>query len=190
MRRSIHEQVLIYKIKRGDNSAFGPLYDFYVEPVYRFVYLKVPTSQDAEDITAQTFLKAWQSIKDQKRINNLNALIYQIARNLVADFYRSRGTIIESIEEQETVIADRVDLSLEEKMNLKSEMVAVEGALRQLKHEYREVIVLFYLNDLSLKEIADIIGRSPGATRVLAHRGLKALKNILHATETAEAKTS
>jgi len=179
MRSHLHEQILVYKIQRGDTEAFAPIYDFYVERVYRFVYLKVPTAQDAEDITAEAFLKVWQYIKEHKSIEHLSALIYKVARNLVVDFYRKNGTNIESIDEKEFVVADRSDLTLEQKMELKSDMVAIEAAMRQLKDAYREVLVLFYLNDLPLREVARIVEKKPGNVRVLLHRGLKVLREIL-----------
>lgn len=176
----VNEKIIVYKIRQGDTDAFGQIYDFYHEKLYRFVYLKLPTAQDAQDITAETFLKAWHYIHDQKHIANVQAFLYQIARNLVVDFYRRRGTaIVESIDDQEIVIADRIDLTLEEKMTLKSDMARVENALRMLKDMYREVIVLHYLNELSLKEVARILGVSTGNVRVIRHRALKALKRML-----------
>lgn len=179
MKNYLNEQVLIYRIKKGDADSFGPIYDFYVERVYRFVYLKVPSAQDAEDITAESFLKLWQYIKDTKKIDHLQALTYRIARNLIVDFYRKRGTAIESLDENDPMVADRVDLTLEEKMTLKNDMIAVEGALRQLKDVYREVIILHYLNDMPLKEVARVVEKKPGNVRVLLHRGVKILKDIL-----------
>ncbi len=179
MRRYLNEKILAYKIRKGDAEAFGEVYDYYNERIYRFVFLKLPTTQDAEDITAEVFLKAWRYIREQKSIQSLQAFLYQIARTSVVDFYRKKGTEPESLDDQEIIIADRTDLTLQEKMALKSELEAVEVALRQLKDSYREVVVLHYLNELSVKEIAAVIGQSPGTTRVILHRGIKALKNIL-----------
>ncbi len=179
MQNLFNEQIVLYKIRKGDGESYGLIFDFYHEKIYRFVYLKVSSTADAEDITAETFLKVWQYIKEGKKIKSLQAFIYQVARNLVIDYYRKKGVPTESIEESEIVIADRSDLSLEEKMTLKSDMAHVEGALRQLKDAYREVIVLHYLNELSLPETARIIEKSNVATRVLLHRGMKALRGVL-----------
>ena len=180
MPRLLNERIILYRIHAGDTNAFAAVYDAYSEGIYRFIYLKVPTVQDAEDLTAETFLKVWHHLKEDKKIKALQAFLYQVARNVVVDFYRRRGTVIlESLDDHEVVIADRGDLTLEEKMALKDELATAEAALRQLKDAYREVIVLHYLNELSLKEIGRIIGKSPGATRVLLHRALKAVKAIL-----------
>lgn len=175
----VNEQIILYRIRKGDASSFTEIFDRYNEKIYRFVYLKLPRKQDAEDVTAEVFLKAWEHAKSGKKIASLQAFLYQIARNLVADFYRRQGVPTESIEDGEIVIADRADLTLEEKMALKGDMARIDGALRKLKDIYREVIVLHYLNELSLVETARAIEKSPGATRVLLHRGMRALKNIL-----------
>lgn len=179
MHKFLNEQIVLYRIRKGDTESFGRIFDFYQEKIYRFVYLKVATGEDAEDITAETFLKAWHHIKEGKKITSLQAFLYQVARNLVVDFYRKKGAPTESIEDAEITIADRSDLSLEEKMTLKSDMAKVEGALRMIKDAYREVIVLHFLNELSLTETAKVIGKTPGAARVLLHRGMKALKGVL-----------
>ncbi len=179
IQKHINEKILLYRIRKGDTDSFAPIYDFFNEKIYRFIYLKVPTAQDAEDISAEVFLKLWQYVREQKKIKSLQALLYQIARNSVVDFYRKKGTHMESLDEQEIVIADRSDLSLEEKMTLKSDMAEVEGALRKIKDSYREVIVMHFLNELSLHEIAGVIGKSSGAVRVLLHRGMKTLKTLL-----------
>lgn len=175
----LNEQVLLYKIRKGDTESFAQIFDFYNEKIYRFVYLKVATAQDAEDLTSETFLKVWQYVKEGKKVGSLQAFIYQVARNLVIDFYRKKGAPVESIDDEEITIADRSDLSLEEKMTLKADMAKIEEALRKLKDAYREVIVLHYLNELSLVEVARVIEKSQGATRVLLHRGMKALKSVL-----------
>lgn len=182
MSRPFNEKVILYRIQHGDTDAFGEVYDVFSEKIYRFIYLKVPTSQDAEDLAAETFLKVWHYVRDNKKIGNLQAFLYQVARNVVVDFYRRRGsTILESLDDVDDsiVVADRVDLSLEEKMMLRGDMAQIESALRKLKDSYREVLVLHYLNELSVGEVGRVIEKSSGATRVLLHRALKALKEVL-----------
>lgn len=179
MKSHIHERILLYKIQQGDTESFGTIYDFYHERIYRYVYLKVPTQQDAEDITADAFLRAWQYFQEKKAVRALQAFLYQIARNLIVDFYRKRGANIDSIDEHEVIVADRGDLSLEEKMMLKSDIEGVERAIRQLKDIYRDVVILHYLNDVPLKDIARLIEKSQGATRVILHRAVKTLRDTL-----------
>lgn len=184
--------LLLYKIKKGDTESFAKVWDSYHEKIYRFIYLKVPTRQDAEDIAGETFLRFWHYLREGKQVESIQALLYKTARNLVVDFYRKRGKPTESFEDlviEEIIVADRVDLSLEEKMTLKSNFEAIEETLRQLKDIYREVIVLHYLNELSVTEVSQIINRSRGATRVLLHRGVKTLKELLEEKKGEDKKT-
>ena len=83
MKRLVKEKVLLYKVQiKKDPEAFGELYDFYIEPIYRFVFFKLSNKEDAEDITSEVFLKSWNYlIETENKINNFRQLIYTIARN-------------------------------------------------------------------------------------------------------------
>ncbi len=180
MNNRFNERILLYRASRGDAEAFSPLYDAYIDKIYRFIYLKVATPQDAEDITGETFLKVWHYVRTGKNVKYFQALLYRTARNCVIDFYRKKGMgTIELADETAVGVADRVDLTLEEKMNLKLDLNRVEKHLRRIKDAYREVIIMHFLNELSIKEIAAILESSPGAVRVLLHRGVKALKGMV-----------
>src|SRR5688572_5691269 len=83
------DQYQLYRVRtRRDADAFANLYDRYITSIYRFVYLKLPTREVAEDVTSETFLRFWNAILQNTEIRNVRAFLYQIARNLVVDFYR------------------------------------------------------------------------------------------------------
>src|SRR3989344_6220434 len=87
------EKLLLIRLQKKDPEAFAQIYDLYVTPVYRFIYFKVSSKQDAEDITSEVFLKIWQFVTESEdEIENLRALIYRVARNLVIDLYRRKAT--------------------------------------------------------------------------------------------------
>ncbi len=156
-------------------KKFSTIYDKNVEKIHRFVFLKVSSQGKAEDITSQVFLKGWQAFQEKgNSIKNPRAFLYQIARNSIVDFYRER-------DKAQTVSVDDIQLAdssqgIEEKMMLDSDAEIVKKGLRNIKSDYQEVIVLYYLEGLSVKEIASITERSPGAVRVSVHRALKALR--------------
>ena len=99
----LQEKYLIFKIKHSkDPDAYAKLYDFYIDRIYRFVLFKVSRIEDAEDITTEVFLKTWQYIRTtDKRIANLNSLLYRMARNSVIDHYRSKQRTEKSLSEEE-----------------------------------------------------------------------------------------
>jgi len=163
-------------------KEFVKLYDQYAPRIYRFVYLKVNSPQDSEDLTSESFFKFWQNLANKReKIDNPRALLYRIANNLVTDFYRkkSRTELILDPEEGSVLakIPDKTDLNKE--LNLNSDMIEVKKALSQLKGEYQNIIIWRYLDDFSAKEIAQIMEKPEGTIRVLIHRALKALKEGL-----------
>jgi len=156
-------------------KKFSKIYDKNIDKIYRFVFLKVNSQERAEDITSQVFLRGWEVFQNEERkIKNPSAFLYKIARNLVIDFYRERDKA-QIISTENLQMADSGQ-GLEEKAILNSDIEMVENGLKNIKDEYQEIIVWYYLEGLSTKEIAEILDKSPGAVRVTVHRALKALK--------------
>jgi RNA polymerase sigma-70 factor (ECF subfamily) len=161
-------------------KEFSKIYDKYIDKIYRFIFLKVNSPEVAEDLTSETFLRGWLAYKTQNsklKIQNPPAFLYQIARNLVIDYYREKDKA-QLVSADHRIVDPRIDL--EEKANLNSELEEVRRALANLKDEYQDVIIYRYLDELSVPEIAKIMGKSEGTIRVLLHRALAALRNELH----------
>ena len=177
MNNPLKKKILFLRVKGQDKEAYGQFYDLYVSRIYRFIFFKINSVSDAQDLTSEVFLKLWQYLREGREITNLNSFTYMIARNSVVDFYRSKNhKIHESIETEELAqVAD-------EKSDLMSQQIQggqideVLKGLSGLKDEYKEVVVLRFLDELSIGEIAEVLGKNKGAVRVLIHRALKALK--------------
>ena len=176
---SLKEKFLIYKVRQHkDAESYGKLYDYYVDRIFRFILFKVSSSAIAEDLTSEVFLKTWEYInKTNKKIGNLNALLYKVARNCVIDHYRARSKeAMATDEEYLENICDSRDFAAEAEVKL--EIQSIEKHLAKLKDIYREVIILKYIEEFSIAEIAELVDKSKGTVRVLLHRALKALKEI------------
>ena len=156
---------------------FSRVYDEHVAKIYRFVYLKVGTPETAEDLASDVFIRAWKTYsKSTGQIRNISAFLYQIARNVVADYYRKRGRVrVVSIED--TIIIDPA--SIEEQTSLKLDMDRVLNVLSELSDDYQDLIIWRYIDELSVPEIVEITGKSEGNVRVGIHRALQALKKRL-----------
>lgn len=179
MRNRLSEQILFLKVKNKDKEAFGKFYDLYISRIYRFIFFKVNSVSDAQDLTSEVFLKLWQYIRDGKKIENLNALIYMIARNSVIDFYRQRSRKDDReqlIEENHLPRIIDEDNDLANKQMISSEVTTMLKGLENLKDEYKEVIVLRFLDELSITEISEVLNKTKGSVRVLIHRALNVLK--------------
>jgi len=165
---------------------FSNIYDQYIEKIYRFIFLKVNSQAIAEDLTSETFLKGWEAFKksqnpnpSEHKIENMQAFLYQIARNLVTDFYREKSRTAVISAENIRIVDPR--LNLEERASQNSDLEQIKANLASLKEDYKEVIILHYLNDLSISEISQTVNKPEGTIRVMLHRGLKELKEILSA---------
>jgi RNA polymerase sigma-70 factor (ECF subfamily) len=157
-------------------EIFSQIYDAYVDKIYRFAFLKVNSKDIAQDICSETFLKAWQVFKDEDRkIENPQAFLYQIARNLVIDHYREKGRSQVVSAEYASIIDPGQDL--QEKSFQDSDLNAIYSTLTEIKPEYKEVIILHYVNDVSIDEISKMLNKSQGAVRTMLHRALKTVKS-------------
>ncbi|MDD5341314.1 MAG: RNA polymerase sigma factor [Patescibacteria group bacterium] len=178
----LKNQYLLFKAKNKDPEAFSKVYDLYLDRIYRFIFFKVANAEDAQDLSSEVFLKTWQYIADGKKVKNLNAFFYKTARNLIVDYYRraSKGTEI-SLEKEKDNLDERMGAATSslEKIDVGLDIEDLETKLRELKDEYREVIVLRYIENLSIGEIAEIIEKKKGNVRVLLYRALNTLKELV-----------
>ena len=179
----IKDKILYLRLKHKDKEAFLKAYDLYTDNIYRFIYFKVNSREEAEDITSLVFLKTWDYIQDNNLSNykTLKYLLYKIARNLVIDHYRKKSKQQKIIYNNDISSLDIIDKSqnLLQQAELAADFKIIEKKLFELKDEYREVIILKYINELSIAEIAKILEKSRGNVRVLVFRALKALREIV-----------
>lgn len=160
-------------------KIFSQIYDQYIDKIYRFIFLKVNSQEIAEDLSSETFLRCWEKFKDKKeKIENPQAFLYQIARNLITDHYRDKARTQFVSTDSVTISDPKTDI--EEKSLASSDLDTIRTALGKLKQEYQEVVILHYIEDLSVTEIAETLNKSEGAVRVTLHRALKTLKQEVY----------
>jgi RNA polymerase sigma-70 factor, ECF subfamily len=180
--KKINEKKLLKRIKKEDKEAFIEAYNLYSDNIYRFIYFKTSNKEDAKDLSSLVFLKTWSYIKEDgvDDYKTLRALLYRIARNAVIDHYRKTGNIEKISLDNEDFKIDLPDEkeNLKKQIEIKSDFEMIERKMEKLKDEYKEVIVLKYIEEMSIGEIAKIINKSKGNTRVIAHRAIKALREL------------
>lgn len=175
------EKKLLYRVtEKKDPEAFGLLYDSYVSKIYRFIYFKVSNKEDAEDISSEVFLKTWNYLTQSKHgeIKSFSGLVYKIARNTLIDHYRKQGSKQEISLDMVTDVADIQDRYQE--IDIKHEAQKILSVLKKMKREYQEVLLLRYIEELSVAEIAIILEKGQVNIRVTLHRAIKVAKNLLN----------
>ncbi|OHD56731.1 MAG: hypothetical protein A2Y33_06470 [Spirochaetes bacterium GWF1_51_8] len=157
----------------GDRNAFAKLYDFYMKPIYRFIYFRTYNRGLAEDLTAQAFLKAIENIAsyDRKK-GKFSSWLYRIARNLVIDHYRSRRKTM-GLDETWEIASD---IDLEEDAGRKEQIEQLKGLLTTLSGEQREVVMMRVWQDLSYTEIAEIMGKSEAGCKMMFSRAVAKMR--------------
>lgn len=168
------EKFLLLQIQQqADEASFTEVYEYLVDPLYRFIFFKIGDTERAQELTSEVFLKCWRELTaKQTQIKHLRAYFYMTARNLVVDFYRQKSgdvpleTAAEVSSTDETVRAVEVRVDSDRVLQV----------VRRLKSSYQEVILLHYVDRMSLREISHILQKSAVATRVLLHRANQALK--------------
>lgn len=165
------EQQIIRRFRSGDAEAFGELFDLYNESIFRYVMLRSGSREDAEDITSSAFERLLEA-SIEKPIRNIRPFLFKIARNLLIDYYRLQKRQSLPLEYAESVTAAQAPVDPHEQK-------ALVKALANLPEDYQEALILHYIEDLNAGEIAQIMEKSSGATRVLLHRAKKALKKEL-----------
>jgi RNA polymerase sigma-70 factor, ECF subfamily len=178
---------LVTLAQRGDGEAFGQIYDRYVDSVYRYLYYRVGSPQLAEDLTSETFVRALRRIDSfHWQGKDIGAWFVTIARNLVADHFKSSrfrlevstGDILDAAHagsvNQGGVNPGTEDIVLDHLRN--TELLA---AVKELKTDQQECIVLRFLQGLSVAETADVMGRSEGAIKQLQLRAVRSLAKLV-----------
>lgn len=177
--QDIDDIELLKRSQDGEADAFSELYERYAQAIFRFLYSHVDDRLDAEDLTEEVFFKVWRSASSYRDQGvPFLAFLFKIARNTLIDHYRQSGKADQPVSIEDTVIQDDgADPGEEAIANL--EHYEIRQVLNQLRDDYRTVLVLRFLSELSPEETAHAMGRSAGAIRVLQHRALVAVRDLL-----------
>jgi RNA polymerase sigma-70 factor (ECF subfamily) len=177
------EQTLVSRAIDGDADAFGALYTRHLDAIYRHVYFRVADERQAEDMTEEVFVRAWIALPKYKpQGHRLSSWLYRIAQNLIVDHYRKQSSRLE-VEESEMEHLPDSQLPPEDQVSGLQDMESLAKAVQQLGDAEQQVIILRFVEGLSHREIADVIGKSEGASRVIQHRALEALAGLLETDE-------
>ena len=181
---------IIQKCLTGDTTAFGLLVDKYKASVYALAYAKLGNFHDAQDITQEVFLKAYQKLRTLKRWDKFLSWLYAITSNLCKDFLRAKARRLdgEYIADQSTAHLERLSLSSYHEDEVYQ---SLHETLAILPEIHRQVLTLHYLGGLSCREIGQFLGASPDTIAKRLSRARSKLKKemlILMNTHFAQQK--
>lgn len=161
-------------------NAFAELYHRHVTNVYRYLLVRVGTVDDAQDLTTQTFLAALRNISSYQGVGKFRSWLLGIARRKVADYFRQRRETL-PLEMAEHVPHSNVPLEEYIDRQLRLDMVA--QMLLDLSPERAEALALRLFGQLSVTEVAQVMGKSEAAVKMLIYRAISQLQQRLDATQ-------
>lgn len=173
---------LARKVQKGDRQAFEILLAKYERPIYSFIFHFFRDRAMCEDLTQETFLRAYRFIGSFRPREKLSTWLFSIAKNLCIDELRRlrKGTTVDiDAVEPDLLVADAAE-GTDPQL---SAIIAQQGdilrsAITRLPDKYRTCIILFYFNELSYEEISEVMKVSLSNTKILLFRGKKMLMEI------------
>lgn len=173
----LSDEVALINAAKTDPDSFGLLYERYVDRIYNYIYYRVSSTGDAEDLTARVFFKALKSIDSYRHMGlPFSSWLYRIAHNLVANYHRDRSKTEEiSIESLAILETDRMAYP-EEFVADQQETAFLLKLVNDLSPQKKDLIILKFVDRLSNEEIGRIFGKTEGAVKSLYHRTLVELK--------------
>lgn len=158
--------------------SFKQAYDENADALFRFAFYKLSDREKAKDIVQDTFVKMWEYLSGNGEVQNMKALLYRIATNAIIDNYRKKKELsLDALAEEGFDPSDRqnTDSSIIDD----SEMEIVIKAIHSLEDDERSILLLRFIDGLSVKEISTITGQRENTVSVKIHRAIKLLKDIL-----------
>jgi len=170
---------LLKTAQEGNADAFGAIYERFAEKVYRYLNAHLGNGLDAEDLTEEVFIHVWRALPDyRERGTPFLAFVFRIAHNVLIDHYRRHRHQKDQVSSEDVPLRDQTPGPVEI-ISTDNERQELLQALDGLREDYRTVLVLRFLSELSPEETALAMGRSAGAVRVLQHRALTILRSRL-----------
>jgi len=157
-------------------AAFGGLYEHYVQPVYRYLYSRVGSMYEAEDLTSQTFIAAYEALPRYRERGHFAAWLFRIAQSKLMDHYRQRKKEI-GLDEAERIersneIGDALNDIIQD-----DDLRKIQFIIQHLHIDEQELLRLRYVADLTFAEMAEILGKNEDAVKKSVSRLLARIRN-------------
>lgn len=167
-------------------KVFMESYEEFSDAIFRYALFQTSNKETALDITQDTFIKTWQYLQKGAEVENIRAFLYRVAKNLIIDHRRKKKSssldqILEAgvdFTEEENVLEEK-----EKDFEKAQDKQRVLKAVEKIDEKYKEILLMRYIEEMSIKEIGDILDKSQNHVSVMIHRGVEKLKKLLKENE-------
>ncbi len=160
------------------NESFIKAYDEFSDAIFRHCFFKLSNREQAKDTVQDVFMKTWEYVSQKGEVRNIKAFLYHVANNLIIDQYRKRK-FNSSIEEMKEIGFEIVSNDHKDTFNF-SEVKNILEIIEKLEPIYKDVLIFRYVDDLSPKEIAEILNESENVVSVRLNRGIKKVQEFFN----------
>lgn len=162
----------------GTEPAFLAAYDLHADGIFRFIVSKTSNTEVANDLVQETFTKAWDYCAKGNQVDQWKAFLFRTAYNLIIDYYRKKRSIsLDEMAEDQGFIPPDTSIT---PANEEAEHSRIRAIVGNMDDTYRDILMLRYIEDMSVKEIATTLGLRENVVSVRIHRGIKILREQLH----------
>lgn len=171
------DDALILNAMKGDETALAAVYDFYARRIYRYFFSRVENAEDADDLTAQTFMSIIEALPHYQHHGQFTAWVFQIAHSKVMDFFRRAHSRIKQEADADGVVSDQALENIIQRQTAE----ALKFHIQSLGDDEQELLRLRFVGDLTYPEIAQSLGRKEDAVRKSLNRILNKLYERMEA---------
>ena len=178
---------IVKQVKKGNKEAFALIIEAYEARIHQHCYRMLGSFHEAEEVTQETFVKAYTNIHSFKQKQNFTPWLYRIATNTAIDWMRKKKPLY--ILDQPIAVGENVTFldqmehptsTPEEQLENKEVQDEVQHYLLQLPEKYRAVLVLKYIDELSLQEISEVLDLPTGTVKTQLHGGRETLRKQMN----------
>lgn len=156
-------------------NTFLSAYETYNDAIFRYCFFETSNREVAVDLTQDTFTKVWQYLEDGKEVTHMKAFLYRVAGNLIIDYRRKKKSgSLDAMMEEGFDVAHNESGNPEEQYDAKKLLILLE----EVGDKYRDVIIMKFIDELSIQEISKITGESENNISVRLHRGMEKLREL------------
>jgi RNA polymerase sigma-70 factor (ECF subfamily) len=176
-----NEENVVRKAIEGSQLAFTQLYNEHFDRIYRYIYFRVDSQAEAEDLAQEVFIKALRAINSYKwRDVHFASWLFRIARNQIIDHYRKQS------KRKSAPLEEATTVSVEDPVAITEEKIEIEelmSTLVKLPAAQQEVILLRFIAGLQINEVAKSLGKREGTVKALQFHAIESLRKILSKKE-------
>ncbi|MBI5371420.1 MAG: sigma-70 family RNA polymerase sigma factor [Sphingobacteriales bacterium] len=190
MSAGLNDNELISKVLRGDQQAYAGLVHRYQNYVFTLTLRLVKNREEAEEVAQDVFIKAYKYLADFRGDAKFSTWLYTIVNNTCISFLRKKKLVVHSLDDEKVFkVADNRDAGFRaDGVEQKSKQAMVNTAISRLKPDDAVIVTLFYKNEQTLDEIAQVLGLEVNTAKVRLHRARARLKELMETQFSHEVK--